>query len=59
MYVAWFWQQFRQGGKSETSVFFLLESSANHFCLVDGNRKQNIQPVLIQENPWMWIKLII
>ena len=58
MFAAWFWQQFRQGVKSETSVFVVLESSAKDFCFVDGNMKQNIQPIAVQENAWMWIKII-
>ena len=57
MCAAWFWQQFGQSGKSETSVFVALESSGKDFCFVDGNRKQNIQPVAVQENAWMWIRI--
>ena len=57
MLVAWFWQQFRQGGKSETSVFVVLESNPKDCHFVDGNMKQNIQPIAVQENTWMWIKI--
>ena len=57
MCVVWFWQQFRQGDWSETSVFFVLESSAKDVCFVDGNMKQNIQPIAVHENAWMWINI--
>ena len=33
MCFAWFWQQIRPD-KFETSVFFVLESSAKDFCFV-------------------------
>ena len=56
MCFAWFWQQFSPD-KFETSVFFVLESSAKDFCFVHVDMKQNIQPITVQENAWMWIKI--
>ena len=41
MCVAWFWQQFRQGGKFQTSVFVVLESSAKEFCFVEYETKHS------------------
>ena len=57
MCVAWSSQQFRQSRKSETSIFVVLESSTKDVCFVDGNMKQNIQPIAVQENAWMWMKI--
>ena len=34
----------------ETSVFFVLESSAKDVCFVRVDMKQNIHPIAVQEN---------
>ena len=56
MCFTWFWQQFRPG-KFETSIFFVLESSAKVFYFVLCGYETNIQQIAVQERAWMWIKI--